>query len=156
MGALKELVISVSAGGIIAALISGFFGDKTLTGRLIHLLTGLFLTLVVLQSVLSVELEDYSSYFQSFRLEGEAVTEQGSALARDSMGDIIKTNTETYILDKAKMLGAQLEVEVTLNDDHMPLLVRLEGAVSPYTRSRLQQMMEDELAVAKENQHWIG
>lgn len=156
MEALKELVISVSAGGIIAAIACGFFGNQTLTGRLIHLTAGLFLTLIVIQSALSVELSDYSDYFTSLRWEGEAVTARGKILAREAMEDIIKTNTETYILDKAEMLGAALKVEVTLNENNLPAQVRLEGAVSPYTRSRLQQMMEEDLAVAKENQHWIG
>lgn len=80
----------------------------------------------------------------------------GENLARDSMADIIKEETEAYILDKAADLHANLHVEVTVGEDSLPMAVTLSGEASPYARRQIQAIIANDLGISKENQKWIG
>ena len=68
------------------------------------------------------------------------------------------TLTTSYILSKAESLGAKLEVTVELSDElyAKPVAVQLTGAVSPYAKQTLTQMIEEELGLNREAQRWIG
>ena len=80
----------------------------------------------------------------------------GENLARDSMAEIIKSETEAYILDTARSLQAEVTVEVSVNEENVPDSVTVSGAVSPYVRRQLQRIIESDLGIAKENQKWTG
>jgi hypothetical protein len=47
---------------------------------------------------------------------------------------------------------------VTLSDElpPVPVEVRLSGDISPYIKTRLQSILEDDLGISKENQIWTG
>ena len=72
--------------------------------------------------------------------------------------EIITDKTCAYILDKAETLRAQLTVQVILSDEELPVPERiyLTGQASPYARSMLQRLIEEELGVPKERQIWTG
>ena len=88
--------------------------------------------------------------------DAEDAAAMGENLARDSMADIIKEETEAYILDKAADLHANLHVEVTVGEDNLPTAVTLSGEASPYARRQIQAIIANDLGIAKENQKWIG
>ena len=69
------------------------------------------------------------------------------------MCEVIKANTETYILDKATTMEVELNVEVTL-DGLIPKKVILQGAVSPYTRASLSDWIAQQLGIPREAQIW--
>ena len=78
-------------------------------------------------------------------------------MAKDAAGEIIKARTQAYILDKARSLDVALTVEVFLDDATIPAPcgVRIEGAISPYAKKVLSQMMKDDLGIPPEEQIWI-
>ena len=88
--------------------------------------------------------------------DAEDAAAMGENLARDSMADIIKEETEAYILDKAADLHANLHVEVTVGEDNLPVAVTISGEASPYARRQIQAIIANDLGIAKENQKWIG
>jgi hypothetical protein len=55
-------------------------------------------------------------------------------------------------------MGAEVEVEVTLSDDstQVPCAVTITGMVSPYLKQRLSEMIEEDLQIKREDQHWIN
>ena len=59
--------------------------------------------------------------------------------------------------DKAKELGLNLNVEVTLSDDDTaaPAEAALWGETSPGAKSQLQRILSEDLGIPKENQRWI-
>ena len=88
--------------------------------------------------------------------DAEDAAAMGENLARDSMADIIKEETEAYILDKAADLHANLRVEVAVGEDNLPAAVTISGEASPYARRQIQAMIANDLGISKENQKWIG
>ena len=61
-------------------------------------------------------------------------------------------------MDKAAAMGLELTARVGLSSDDppVPVCVEITGAVSPYMKLRLEEMILEGLNIAKENQVWIG
>lgn len=158
MEQLKEYVVSVVAAAIIVGIITGLLHKKDLSALLIRMIGGLFLAFTVVRPVVAMDIVDIGSYIAAFSESGADAAAQGENLADETYRLYIKSETEAYILDKADALGAQLEVEVTLDDGDIPIPtgIRIEGSVSPYAKACLREMLVRDLGILEENQLWIG
>lgn len=158
MDALGKYILSVAAAAILLGILQSLLGKKSGTAVLLQLIGGLFLAFTVISPVARVDLDLLFEMPFAVTADGNAIAAQGQALSRDQLESIIKEQCESYILDKALCFQADLEVEVTLSRDEMPVpsAVRLLGSVSPYAKQALQQWLQDEMGIPKENQLWIG
>lgn len=158
MQQLKEYVISVVAAAVIVGIITGLLHKKDMSAILIRMIGGLFLAFTVIRPVVAMDIADIGSYIAAFSESGADAVQEGEKLADDAYRMYIKSKTEAYILDKAAAFGGQLEVEVTLDEEDIPVPVsiRIEGNVSPYAKASLREMMVHDLGILEENQLWIG
>lgn len=90
------------------------------------------------------------------RVEAGQAAERAEEEAKQQMTAIISEEAVSYILDKAGDLGLELEVQVELDENLLPWSVRLQGAVSPYAKSRLSGQIETELGISQERQVWFS
>jgi hypothetical protein len=158
MDAMRQYIISVTAAAILCGIVKGIhFGDGA-SGALIRLIAGIFLALVVVSPLSGIRIEDFLTCTRDYSLAGDTAAALGEDAAIEAMASVIKSNTEAYILDKAAAMEAALAVEVTLSDElpPVPVEVRLSGDISPYIKTRLQSILEDDLGISKENQIWTG
>lgn len=133
-------------------------GKKGSCAVLVRLIGGLFLTFTVIAPVADIDLDAVFDAPWDFQEQGSAAAVYGQQMAQEEMASIIKRKCEAYILDKAEAYQTQLEVEVTLNQDEIPIpcSVRLQGNASPYAKASLQQWLQEDMGIPKENQVWIG
>ena len=157
MEAIGKFVLSISTAAIIVSIMQSFFKNRA-TAQLIRLISGLFLLFTLLSPIVKLDLQNLFDTHWNFTTQGEDAVAYGEDLAHQKLQGIIKQQCEAYILDKAEAYHTQLEVEVTLSQDHTPIpkSVRLQGSVSPYVKQRLQQEIQQNLGVSKEQQLWIG
>lgn len=123
---------------------------------LLQLVGGLFLIFTVITPLADL---DYSHFFNSqwnYAEQGNRIVTEGELIAQEQLNDIIKQRCEAYILDKAMTYQTPLHIEVSLNQGDIPTpsTVRLEGNVSPYVKSTMQQWLQNEIGIPKENQLW--
>lgn len=159
MAQLGKYILSVTAAAIIVGILTSLLDKKSGSAALMKLIAGLFLTFTAIAPIAKLDLSGLSSFVSGFESDGYAASADGEKLARGAMGDIIKNETEAYIMNKAKTYRAELTVEVTLGQTDgipVPAGVTVAGHVSPYAKAQLQQVMEEELGISKENQRWIG
>jgi len=73
------------------------------------------------------------------------------------MAQSIIDSTRAYILEKAETFGAELTVEVMLDDSSIPVPsgVRIRGNISPYNREKLGSIIQRDLGIPTEAQIWI-
>ena len=158
MASARQYVISVTAAAIACAVVLSL-SPKGAAHGVLKMLCGIFLTFTVLSPISRIDfgelIEDFTLRYD---LDGEAAAAFGEELSRDAMADIIKAETEAYILDKAAELNATLEAEVTVSDADtpVPVAVALRGEVSPYAKQRLAAIIEEDLGISKEDQLWTG
>ena len=158
MDGIRQYVISVTAAAVMCGILKGLLQGKGTIPAVFKLVSGLFLVFTVLGPVTKIDLTELPVVSTEYLQDAQAASLQGEKLAAEAVADIIKQQTEAYILDKARMLEAEIEVSVTVSEDGTPVPVgaRLSGTVTPYARARLEAILEEDLGISKENQIWIG
>lgn len=158
MERIGQYILSVTAAAILFSILQTLVGKKGSCAVLVRLIGGLFLTFTVIAPVANIDLDAVFDAPWNFQEQGSAAAVYGQQIAQEEMAGIIKQKCEAYILDKAEAYQTQLEVEVTLNQDEIPIpcSVRLQGNASPYAKASLQQWLQEYMGIPKENQVWIG
>ena len=158
MEQLGNGILSVVAAAVIVGILGSISRDKTGSGTLIRMVSGLFLAFHVISPFADLDFDVITTFVEEYAEAGDAAAASGRAMAISDASLRIKAESEAYILDKARELGTDLSVDVSVSRGDLPVpeSVRVTGNFSPYTRIRLQQMMETELGIPKEKQQWIG
>ena len=156
MSLLANYVLSVIAASVIVAIICTLLGDQGGVRSIIKLVCGLFLTFVVINPLIKLDFSRINDYLDSFTLEGLEAASVGENMVREGERDIIISRVQAYILDKADSFGAQLNVEVVLDQDNIPVSVELNGNISPYAKAQMADILVRDLGITKEHQLWIG
>ena len=155
---IRQYVISLTSASVICAMITALFPGKGASAKLVKLISGVLLCLIALQPFSRLDIGEYLNRWKFDLQAGEEASSDGENLAREARSKLIKERCEAYILDKANELGLQITVEIELNDDAIPKprLSIIRGNVSPYAKVQLQQILSNDLGIAKENQIWTG
>ncbi len=157
MEILRQYVMSIVAASILSGIILGFFQSSTVK-QLLKMLCGLFLAFAVMRPIQQFDVSDLAIPGTTEAREAQELAAMGEEMALDALRDIIKAETEAYILDKAAQLNVDLEVQVTVSGDDppIPVSVTLTGPAAPYAKQRLEAVLTQELGIPKENQTWTG
>ncbi len=153
---IKQYLLSVISASIICALAMRISGKNKLQSAVIKLLAGVFLSITVIAPWTYIRLQDVTSYFSSMQTDADRIAAQGNEYASNEIISIITQETEAYILDKASVLGLSIKAEIVLNEcePFAPRAVTIYGSASPYAKLRLEQIIENDLGIQKENQVW--
>ncbi len=155
MDALREYIFSVTGAAVICAVLTQLSAGAGKHSTMIRLLGGLFLTFTVIRPVADIRFDDWSDYTLYIQEDAQEAISAGEDFAGESLEAIIKQETQAYILDKASSLGAEITVEVILDGESVPKEVYIQGEISPYAKSKLQDILLEDVGIAKENQIWI-
>lgn len=155
MAGVREYILSVTAAAILCACVRSIVGEKG-GGQVLKLVCGLFLAFTAVRPIAHIEIQDFAVFTADIQSQADAAVLSGEAFARESLADIIKTETEAYILDKAQDLHAAIQVNVSVRDEDLtPSRVQILGRISPYAKGQLQAVIEKELGISKEDQIWM-
>ena len=157
MDGVRQYIISVTAAALIGGIAAGLVPKGT-ARELVRLLCGMLLAVSVIRPLTGVDLGEWMALSFPSPEEAEAAAAMGESMAARSRGEIIKEETEAYILDKAAALKANLTVEVTVSGSGTPVptAAKYRGEVPADVRQQLETIVQTELGIARENQTWIG
>ena len=155
---LRQYIIAVTAAAMICGIIKSISDEKNTAGTILRLIAGIFMSVTVLSPVVRLDLSALATQSENFVEQANAAAALGENATADEINAIITDQTQAYILDKAESFGASLQVEVHIanNGTYRPKAVTLRGSISPHAKSRLQQIIEEDLQIPKEDQQWIG
>ena len=154
MAIIREYLLSITVASIICGMVAGITKKDGTISAIIKLLSGIFLTITMLAPIIRFPLSNITLHVDTISADAAHTVAVGKQIAADEMKTIIISNTRTYILEKAEKLGADIDVEVYLQD-LIPKSVRIIGQVSPYTKLQLTSYISEELGIAVEDQQWI-
>lgn len=156
MDDLREYLLSV----IIAAMISGIVlrlvkGNRTFRS-IVKVLCGLFVAYTAIKPIPMLNLSGLSTFVSQYSADAKKVVQSGTDMSTNVLRESIKEQSQAYILDKAKILKADLQVEVELTEDDIPIpkRVSITGKVSPYAREKLSAIIKRDLGIDMEYQVW--
>lgn len=155
MRTISEYVFSVCGAALLCAVMSPFFkrGSAAGIGKIV---TGMVVLLTVLQPLMGFALPALDDITVDFRTDAQQAIASGEKNTQQALSKIITDRTTEYILQKAEALGLQIEVQVVVSEDAIPMpkTVFISGTAAPYARQQLQDMIRRDLGIAKENQIW--
>lgn len=153
---VRTYLLSVSAAAILLSLVQTVLPENAIR-RVAAFAGGMLLILTVLSPVVQIQADELTAAIGRIRPDTEAVEEQAKRTVRESMGLLIKQKSETYILDKARQSGIQIEAEVIVSDDGeypIPEKVILTGSVSPAQMQALSNIISNDLGIPPRRQEW--
>lgn len=153
MSAVKDYLLSITVTALICSILQSVTGKNSCSGKVITFMSGLLMTVAVLQPVITFKIDSLPLYPSNLIEKAESVTMEGTVMAENAMDAIIISQSESYILDKAAAMGADLEVEVLL-DEHVPKSVRLRGAISPGAKASLNAWIQENFSISPEDLQW--
>lgn len=154
MGVFREYILNV----IGVSLISGILLQITANCQVrksIHLLTGIVLTVTICAPLKKIEIKEFKRN-NTFQEDGLYYSQNGIDIAVDGKSHIIMESCESYILRRAEALGIQIDVEVDVDENQIPVAVKITGSVSPYVQKEFSEILEKEMGITKEHQQWTG
>lgn len=149
-------MIRIICAAILCGIATTLLVGNNTSAKLIRLLCGMYLTICIISPVVRIQISDFSDYLHQFDVSADAAIQHGQEIVESQMAAIIKSSTETYILDKASSMGLSIDVEVTVSDSAplVPYKASLTGSASPIHKRQLQDWIENELGIEKEHQKW--
>ena len=157
MDTLRTYILSVIASSVICACVQTLIDKKSPSAPLVRTLCGIYMAFVLIVPLQRIDFSIYGSYFAGFIDEANSAVAQGENIALQEQAARIKEQSQSYILDKAVSLGANITVEVTLSSDTPPIPsgITIKGAVSPYVKRVLMNYIKEYLGIPEEAQRWI-
>lgn len=155
MESLREYVIGVAAAALLSGVVIRLTRNST-SGEIIRMLCGVFMTIALIQPIAGKKTLLWESTLPDIARQAQSVSQEGAAAADDIRREFIKQRVEAYILSRAKTMEADIQANVSLGEDCIPVSVSIVGRLSPIYRSRLTQIIASELGIPKERQEWIG
>lgn len=157
MEGMREYLLSVTAGAVLCGVLSSLTGEKGSQAGIFRLVSGLFLCFLVISPLTRVQLTDLTDLAGELLTDGEIAAQDGADHYKESLRRIITDETRSYIMDKARSYGAEIQVEITLSEDDPPVpqTCVIQGRLSPYVRQQLKKILIQDLGIPEENQTWI-
>ena len=155
---IRQYIIQVTVAALLCSIVTQVVGEKSPSASVVRLITGTFMFLCLVSPLANFRLRDLTTYFDGLSVQTDQSVSQGQLAAFEEMSAIIKSKTETYIMDKGAIYGANLQVVVTLEQGSVPAPcgVRISGSISPYAKTQLQNLISQDLGIPLEAQIWTG
>jgi hypothetical protein len=154
MEEIRQYVISIVTAAIICGGITSLVGKKNAVGGIVKFLCGLFMTITAISPWVSLRLPNELTFWDTIQAEAQAASSEGEQIGAEMRSAIITEQLETYVLEKAESLDLTISAEITLNESFLPELVIIQGAASPYARSRLCNYISDNLGISEDRVKW--
>lgn len=150
----RAYILSVLTVSLLCGLTMSMIPREGPTKTALKLIAGLIITATVISPIVHISFENALSRITLSYDQADIAVKEGEEMAENSKEEIIKATLETYIVDRAKAMDAQIEVNVTLSENYTPESVQVSGQLSPYARNALMLFITTELGIAKEQQQW--
>ena len=157
MNAIRQYLLSITA----AALLFSFASELLSNGKwkkISGFLGSMILVLTIISPVVSLDTDEVARSISKLWLETQAAQSGIEINSRELQSTLIKENMQTYIQERAMMLGVQLEADVRMKDNGqfpVPDRVVLHGLISVEQMEMLSRLISQDLGIPVDMQEWI-
>ena len=153
---MRQYLLSLIASALLCSVVYGLLDKKSGYFPIIKLICGLFISITAIAPLTNISIPDISGYIGNTKFDANQFINEGQTATYESMASIITANLESYILDVANEIGADIQTEIILDEltPPSPRSIKIIGNVSPYKKQQLQQIIEKQLGIPEEYQIW--
>ena len=156
MDEIRAYILSVGAAGLLCTIAAQLAGKDSMAAKAVKLVTGLCMLLTVLKPFGQLRPERLQDYLDKFSVHADIAVSEGESQTQLALQNSIKEGIAAYILDKGAAQGANLTVQVMLDEGFPPQLrsVQLTGQIAPYAKQVLLDSLCRELGLEEEDILW--
>ena len=156
MPVLREYLLSMTAAAIICVVSQHIIDNKSVAGKIIKTISGLFLALTVISPILEINFSDLDMDIQDIQNESQAIIADEVENSQSTLESIITEQTKAYILDEAKKIDLNVEIQLVLSDTNppVPVEISISGEASPYKKKQLNNIISENLGINGEKIIW--
>lgn len=156
MEVIREYILSVTAASMISGILTVLLDKKGTAGAMGKMFCGVFLAITLIRPLGELSFDSVTDWLTEYERQGNQYAVEGEALKNDSVREIIKSRCEAYIQDVGADMKLTLRAQVRLDTQspYAPVSVTIFGVVPPYNKAVLEEMLERDFAVAKEQIQW--
>ena len=154
MNALSGYLLRIISAAILGAVVKAI-SPKNAAGRVVKMAVGMVLVLCVVSPVLKLDEAHIASFFAQSQIVCEHARTGIEIPTQDLAAQIISEKVETYVLDKARELGIQIEVEVSMHTGGAypyPDGIVISGTMNRIQRQELQRYIDSTFAIPADRQ----
>lgn len=156
MEMIRAYILRVIVCCIICAAAQKIVGKNEAHQRLVKMLAGMIILITTVSPLINLNgIRNFES-FENYAAQAQEHVTEGMNLYRKELSERIVLQSEAYVLEKAGQMDVSIEVEILLSDEEIPApaFARIKGNVSPFAKSRLMDLLENDLGISKEYQQW--
>jgi len=156
MLSLKQYLLSIIATAIFVSIITKLISNKSPHYVFIQTIAGVLIVMTIIAPLSNMQLDAYLFLYEDLTVEAQGEIDHGVESANTAIRAVIKEQTETYILEKADSMGADLRAQITLDSGNQPfpIAVKISGDVSPYVKKQLISIISNDIGIPEEMQTW--
>ena len=156
MPVLREYLLSMTAAAIICVVSQHIIDNKSAAGKIIKTISGLFLALTVISPILEINFSDLDMDIQDIQTESQAIIADEVENSQSTLESIITEQAKAYILDEAKKIDLNVEIQLVLSDTNppVPVEISISGEASPYKKKQLNNIISENLGINGEKIIW--
>lgn len=150
-------IYNIIIAALMVSILLAITPTKSISASLIRIVVGIFLIMIVIAPATRLQIDDMLNNLSEIDTSSAAIIAEAERYSSARQGQVIKQSVESYILNIASGLGAEISVEIQLSDDFpcTPDSVRLTGPVSPMVKQRLLVVISQDLGIPEESQTWV-
>lgn len=156
MDGISDYLMKIICAGAIYGIVAHLTHSNKTQASILKIITGVFMLLTVISPLKDLDIDTLTDWELPGSVEAQAMIDAGKNEAKTELRQSIKEQLEAYILQEATHYGAELSVEVFLDDRDYPgpQFVAVTGNISPYAKKQISTLMETQLGIPKEAQQW--
>lgn len=154
MGDIANYILSVVCAAVLCGIIKMLLDGRTAISGVVNLVLGIVMTVIILKPILFTQPIELDIYWNSLQRDRESILAEGSVYAKNYQSEFIKDKVESYIVEKINSLGADVVVEVLLNDKNLPSAVKFSGNILPYMKVQVEDYLQTSFGIQKECVTW--
>ena len=156
MPVIREYLLSMTAAAIICVVSQHIIDNKSAAGKIIKTICGLFVALTVISPILEINFSDLDMDIQDIQNESQAIIADEVENSQSTLESIITEQTKAYILDEAKKIDLNVEIQLVLSDTNppVPVEISISGEASPYKKKQLNNIISENLGINGEKIIW--
>jgi len=153
---IGHYLITIVAAAVLVSIANTILSKKGAISSIFKLISGLILTITMVSPWTDFQFRDIQSLYSITVSDAANIAQTGQIIAKSQMSEFIMKEVQEYILDKAVAFDAELNVEVTVSTEDPPSITEIifTGAISPFAKKQLSQIVCEELGVTEEHQIW--
>lgn len=153
---IRNWLLGITAASMLLALVESLVPEGV-NKRVVGLAGGLVLVIAAISPILKFDDRTLASATEKFQIEFQNGSEELDLKKDFLFESIIEEESEAYILDKAKEMGMNCQVSVSVAwNGEVPVLhsVSVRGNWTPQQKNELSNLIEAELGIPKSLQRF--